>query len=147
MGTLDEKKRLLQKAGFSLFEKKMLRQILANLGSISLHLNCNIRSCIVNLSIPNPEDKDNYKVYVIITNTENKNSADMTATAKDMKDDNPLFDDLSSKIFDILQDCAKFWNTPETNIVFQCWTAKNEDKVLTQIKPKEGFPETEFLTI
>lgn len=140
MSNLNEKQKALHKSGLNLFEKKMLRQALGSLGAIALHLDCPIDGCIINISIPEDGARE---VAIVISNHVNGNTADATHTADELRDQHPLFVDLFDKLMKIIRECAEFWKTEDSNIVFQVWSEENTQKLISIVKPRTGFPESE----
>lgn len=146
----NERKRSLKSMGFDFMEKKMLRTLLEGLASMSLHMGCHVRSVIVNLQLVDSTlGAEGVKMLITMTNSENAQFIDLTATAQEMRDEEPLWDDLAEKILAMLKEAATVFNTQADNVVFQCWTANKEGEpdIKRQIKPKTGFPATEVIPL
>jgi hypothetical protein len=139
---LRKKKEKLSKGGFDMIQKTMLKQALGGLSFIALEMKVSPTDMIINLVV-----HDNNDVSIMITNWVNDEMLDYTEAAKDMADDEPMFEEFIEELKAIMKECAEFWNTTPDNIKFKCWTAAGMD-IGADICPMIGFPETErlFLT-
>jgi len=134
------KRKTLHNVGLNFIQKKLLRKILANLGSVSLALGCKITSCIISVQ---PQDKDNYNI--LVKNSENSRFIDITQTAEEMSEAHPLAKTFFKKILVIIDECVEFWNTPVNNIEFIAWTEGTQVKAA--IKPIQGFKDYEKIDL
>lgn len=114
---VNERREKLHKTGMDFIQIRMIRNLLSQMGSVALNLECDIHS--VELRV---RPKKNYDYQVIATNSQNNFSLDITHTAKELEDEYPIVTDFFQDIQAILQKQADWWDTETEKIEFVCWT-------------------------
>lgn len=137
--TLKDKQEKLNKSGFDMVQKMMIKELLGNLTFIALDMGVDPQDAIINLTIHQNQD-----ATIIISNWKNDQVLDWTETARQMEDDEAMVKEFVGELLEIMRDCAEFWKTEPENIKFRCWTAEEFD-IGAEILPIVGFDKSERL--
>lgn len=130
----------LHKAGMGIMEKRLIKNILKQLSHLALPMQCLPTDIIIEIGFNNEG-----KTLIGLANQKNIITMDFTAEAQEMKDENPLVEDVIGDILEIMREAAQFWETSTDNIVFRGWTL--EGKLQCDIKPRTGFPDEEIIKL